>query len=247
MIVFFWGLLGLAVGSFLNVIIDRVPRDQSIVNIPSHCEVCQHPLAPQELVPVFSYLWLRGRCRHCAAAISRRLPAVELATGVLFAFLWNHYGLSSELPISLLYSCLFLVIFVIDLEQGIIPNKIVYPMLAISLALSPFWPDLGILSALLGGIIGFSLMLIPYLFARGGFGAGDVKLAAVLGTVSGSPLVIVALLMGIVGGGIMASLLLIIRLRKRKETIPFGPFLATSAVITLLWGQPIWDWYLDLF
>jgi len=248
-----FALLGLTVGSFLNVCIDRLPARKSIIRLPSHCNSCNQSLMARDLVPVFSYLWLRGRCRYCGARIPIRLPIVELATCFLFAFLTWHYGLSPQLAMALVYACLFLTIFVIDLEQGLILNSVVYPGMALALIFSFFWPwpdiiwpNIGVLSALLGGAVGFGFMLLPYLISRGGMGGGDVMLAGLIGMVTGFPLVFVALLLGILVGGLFAILLLIFRLRTRKDPIPFGPFLAAAAIVALLWGQAILDWYQGL-
>jgi len=248
-----FALLGLAVGSFLNLCIDRLPLGKSIVRPPSHCDACQQRLKTWDLVPLFSYLWLRGRCRYCGAHIPRRLPLVELATALLFALLSWQYGLSLQLAIALIYASLFLVIFVIDLEQGLVLDKVVYPGMALAFVFSFFWPwpelvwpDIGVLSALLGGAIGFGLILIPYLISRGGMGGGDVKLAGLIGLVTGFPLVFFALFLGILGGGLVAIALLISGVKSRKEPIPFGPFLAAAAMVTLIWGPAMYQWYIGL-
>ncbi len=259
LLIFLFALLGLAVGSFLNVCIDRLPRNESIVKPPSHCPVCQNKLAAKDLIPVFSYLRLRGRCRNCQAAIPRRLFWVELATTLIFALLCWHYGLSAELGVMIFYACLFIVIFVVDLEHGLILNKVVYPSMVVALLL-PLLPqswltqeiwltkmiEPGIASAALGGGIGFALFLLIALVSRGGMGWGDVKLAALIGLATGFPLVFLAIIMGAILGGIVAVALVIAKKRKRRETIPFGPFLALAAMITLLWGSNIMSWYLGL-
>ncbi len=248
-----FALLGLAVGSFLNLCIDRLPLGKSIISPPSHCDACQQRLKTWDLVPLFSYLWLRGRCRYCGAHIPRRLPLVELATALLFALLSWQYGLSLQLAIALIYASLFLVIFVIDLEHGLVLDKVVYPGMALAFVFSFFWPwrelvwpDIGVLSALLGGAIGFGLILIPYLISRGGMGGGDVKLAGLIGLVTGFPLVFFALFLGILGGGLVAIALLISGVKSRKEPIPFGPFLAAAAMVTLIWGPAMYQWYIGL-
>jgi len=253
LLIFLFALLGLAVGSFLNVCIDRLPRNESIVNPPSHCSACQHKLAVKDLIPVFSYLRLRGRCRYCQAAIPRRLFWVELATGLIFAFLYWHYGLSVGLGVMAFYACLFIIIFVIDLEHGLILNKVVYPgmVVALLLALLPQswltqWTVTGVANAALGGGIGFAIFLLIALASRGGMGWGDVKLAALIGLATGFPLVFFSIIMGAILGGIVAVALVIAKKRKRRETIPFGPFLALAAMITLLWGSNILSWYLGL-
>ena len=164
-----FALLGAAVGSFLNVCIDRLPAGQSLVYPPSHCVGCGRRLASLDLIPVFSYLWLRGRCRYCGAAIPVRLFLVELATAVIFALLWWKYGLTPELFIAIFYSCLFLVILVIDLEHGLILNKVVYPSAVISFGLALFQstglidPGIvpGIVDASIGGAVGLAILLLP--------------------------------------------------------------------------------------
>lgn len=250
---FLFALLGLAVGSFLNVCIDRLPQNKSIAFPPSHCEACQHKLAVKDLIPLFSYLRLRGRCRYCQAAIPRRSLWVELATGLIFAFLYWHYGLSVELGVMAFYACLFIIIFVIDLEHGLILNKVVYPgmVVALLLALLPQswltqWTVTGVANSALGGGIGFAIFLLIAIASRGGMGWGDVKLAALIGLATGFPLVFFSIIMGAILGGIVAVALVIAKKRKRRETIPFGPFLALAAMITLLWGSNILSWYLGL-
>ncbi len=259
-LIIIFALLGLAIGSFLNVCIDRLPQNKSIVFPPSHCEACQHKLTAKDLIPVFSYLRLRGRCRYCQASVPRRLFWVELATAVIFALLCWHYGLNPELAVMIFYACLFIIVFVIDLEQGLILNKVVYPSMVVALLLSLIpqswltqetWLTpaikLGIASAALGGAIGFAIFLLIALISRGGMGWGDVKLAALIGLATGFPLVFLAVIMGAILGGIVAVALMIAKKRKRREAIPFGPFLALAAMVTLVWGSNILSWYLNLW
>ena len=258
-----FGLVGVAVGSFLNVCIDRLPGGKSLVYPPSHCDACKRRLAPGDLVPVFSYLWLRGRCRYCQALIPRRVFLVELGTGLLFAGLYLYYGLGAELAVTLFYSSLFIVIGVIDLECGLILNKIVYPAALVTLMLDIFLAQPGILdfllpqpvilaaliggaNGLISGAIGFILLLIPALIFRGGMGFGDIKMAALIGLVAGFPLVLVSLFVGIVLGGLVAAILLLLKIKKRKEAVPFGSFLAVATVVTLIWGSDLLGWYLGL-
>ncbi len=137
-------LLGMVVASFLNVCIDRLPNNESLISPASHCAFCHHRLAVKDLVPVFSYLWLRGRCRYCQAPILRRLLWVEVGTGLLFGYLYWHYGLSpaspqiAELAVAAVYCCLFITIMVIDWEHGLILNKIVYPAALVAIIISIF-------------------------------------------------------------------------------------------------------------
>lgn len=257
-------VLGLMVGSFLNVCIDRIPRGGSLLYPPSHCEACGRALARRDLVPLLSYLWLRGRCRYCRAPISWRLPAVELATAFLFAGMGQMVGWSLRLVPALFYGSLFLVILVVDLERQIIPNRLVYPALPLAWLFAPLWPlseasrnTFGSLSAsflgveavlalaqsLAGGLAAFLVMLVPWRLYPGGMGAGDVKLAALVGLAAGFPLAFLALLLSFVSGGLVGGALIISRAKGRKESIPFGPFLAAAGMAAFLWGDPLARWY----
>jgi len=130
-----FALFGTAVGSFLNVCIDRLPTGKSLVYPPSHCDACQRRLALKDLIPIFSYLWLRRRCRYCQTPISRRVLWVEAGSGLMFGFLYWYYGLSIELAVTAGYCCLFIVLGVIDMERKLILNKITYPAVAVSLVI----------------------------------------------------------------------------------------------------------------
>ena len=248
-------LLGMVVASFLNVCCDRLPAGKSLIYPPSHCSSCQHRLSAKDLIPVLSYLWLRGRCRYCRAPIPRRLLWVEIGTVVLFGFAYWRYGLSIELAIILFYCCLFIVLLVIDLEHGLILNRVVYPAVAVALLISIFFsiffPQSKIVpeikQAAIGGGIGLVLFLLIVLISRGGMGWGDVKMAALIGLVTGFPLIFVALLLAVIAGGLVAGILLVLKLRRRKEAIPFGPFLSLATIVTLLWGSNILSWYRGLF
>ncbi len=242
-----YGVFGLAIGSFLNVLIDRLPEKKSLLRPPSHCPACERRLAPWDLIPVFTYLLLRGHCRYCGAPIPQRILWVELGTGLMFGFLWWRYGLAPELGIMSFYFCLLAIILVIDLERGVILNRVVYPAAAIALIVAAFNPAPGIVSVLIGGAVGLVIMLIIALASRGGIGFGDVKMAALVGLLTGFPLVLISLLLSVIAGGLVAAVLLLFKLRRRKQAIPFGPFLSLMTMIILLWGRSILDWYLQLF
>jgi len=259
-LVFFF-VLGAAIGSFLNVVADRMPSGGSIISPSSHCPVCQRHIARRYMIPVFSYLWLRGHCRYCGSAIPGRVLWVELGTALLFTFLVWYYGISWELGITAFFCCLFIVLIVIDLEHGILPNKIVYPGIVIALIIAiagsilGFEPEgvtdlwgfrLWIVDAVIGCGTGFIFFFIVALIFPGGMGWGDVKLAGLIGMVVGFPLVLVAIFLAIFSGGLIAAILLLAKVKQRKETIPFGPFLALMAMVTLFWGGSILQWYLGL-
>jgi leader peptidase (prepilin peptidase)/N-methyltransferase len=179
---------------------------------------------------------------------------VEGGTGALFAYAGFHWGLTPLSLISLLYISVLVVIFVIDLEEKLILNRVVYPAMGVAFLLSPWGPAgagariwEGFVLSIAGGLIAFAVMFFIYLAARGGMGAGDVKLAAFLGLALGVPLVLVCLPVSFIAGGIVAVVLLIARVRARREAIPFGPFLSGGAVVALFWGHTIFQWYKGLF
>jgi leader peptidase (prepilin peptidase) / N-methyltransferase len=252
-----FGWLGACFGSFMNVCVDRLPAGASLNSPPSHCDGCQKRLSALELVPVFSYIVLRGRCRRCGAKIPLRVLWVELGCGLFTAFLFWYKGLTLDFAFIAFYSYIFIVIALIDLRHQLILNKIVYPSLIAALIIAPFFiktgtvhssiASYGIVNALIGGAVGFFFLLIPALVTRGGMGFGDVKMAALIGLATGFGEVLVAVLGGVILGGLTAIFLLVFRLKKRKEAIPFGPFLSIGAIVTLIWGTQILNWYLGIF
>jgi len=256
--------VGVAIGSFLNVCIDRLPLHKSLISTPSHCDACQHRLSVLDLIPVLSYLWLRGHCRYCRARIPLRVPLVELLTGALFFLSFWYYGLTAQFGITAFWCCVFVVIIFIDWEHKLILNKVTYPMAVLALvilAIDAFIPDPlvpgglaflpmdkpAILSGVIGGAVGLGFFLLVFLINQRGMGLGDVKLACLIGLVTGWPLVIVALLVGILTGGLAAIVLLSLRIKGRKDAIAYGTFLAIGPIITLFWGMDIFRWYQDLF
>lgn len=242
-----FALAGAAVGSFLNVCIDRLPAGRSIIRPPSFCDSCQRRIPRRQLIPLLSFLWLRRRCSHCGASIPWRVFWVEAVTGVSFALLYWHFGLTAELAVALFYFSIFIVIFVIDIDHQLILNRIVYPAAAIALIIDIFMPEPGFLNGLLGGGVGLAVLLVPALVFRGGMGWGDVKMAGLIGLVVGFPQVLVAVVGGVIVGGLVAVILLLFRIKGRKDAIPFGPFLSLTTMVTIVYGQEILDWYLGFF
>ncbi|HET7265536.1 MAG TPA: prepilin peptidase [bacterium] len=236
-------VFGAIFGSFANVLIHRLPRRQSIVAPGSCCPSCGAPIRPWDNVPVVSYLLLRGRCRACGARISPRYLIVEIATGALIAGVVWRFGLSLA---ALRYGVLafaLLVIFFTDLEHQIIPNAVTYPGILVGLVLSAASGQLAV-SVAAGAAAGLAFLLLGVL-SRGGMGGGDTKLAAMIGAFLGSPAVIVALFLAVALGGVAGLLLLALRLRGRKDSIPFGPAMATGAMIAVFGSNAIVHWYLS--
>lgn len=249
-----FGALGLIVGSFLNVVIWRVPRKESVVRPASRCPGCEAPIRPLDNVPVLSWLWLRGRCRHCGIRIPFRYPLVELGSGVLFGAMAWHFQATWPLAAYLVMVATLLAIAVIDLEHYIVPNRILLPALVVSfplLALAALvdgnWDDLA--RAALGAVAGFVSLLVIHLISPRGMGMGDVKLAFMLGLFLGWiswGRVVLGLFLGFLLGAFAGVALIAAGIRSRKEALPFAPFLAAGTVVTVLWGRPILDWYVGL-
>lgn len=241
--VLLYALLGLVISSFLNVCIDRLPRGESVVSPASHCPACGQRLAPWDMIPVASYLFLRGRCRYCGAPIPPRVLVVEVLTGGLFVLLWYRYGLSLQLLLATLYTCFFIVIFFIDLEHHLVLNRVIYPAIFLALVAIPITPHHGPVELLGGGALGFGLLFLIASIYPAGMGMGDVKLAAFIGLVVGFPAVLVALFLSFLAGGVVGGSLLLSGVKGRKDPVPFAPFLVAGGIIAMLYGGQILDWY----
>ena len=255
-------VVGLLFGSFANVAIHRIPDGDSVVRPPSACPACGRRVRPLDNIPVLSWFVLRGRCRDCGAAISVRYPLVELAGGVLFAvtawrFLAPPGDLDADpwaLPAYLLFAWLLLVVAVIDARTRRIPNRLTYPLTPVLLvlvgvaAVGNATPGAA-LRALLGGVAAFAALLVIALISPRGLGMGDVKLAAALGIALGYLSwghVVLGVFGGFLLGGVIALVLLATRLRSRKDLLPFGPYLAASALLTVWWGDAVIGWYVGV-
>ncbi|MBI4338350.1 MAG: prepilin peptidase [Chloroflexi bacterium] len=256
----FASLFGLAIGSFLNVVIDRLPAGRSLARGRSQCDSCGTPLAPRDLVPVVSYLLLRGGCRFCRERIPRRIPLVELANAGLYLFIAWRYGVAPEAFILMAFASILVAIFVIDLERRLILNAITYPGAALALAAAP-WGPVGqgllplkdsYLDALLGLLLGGGVLLLISLVAyrllkREAMGLGDVKLGVLMGAMLGFAPTLVALDLSFITGGVVGAGLWLAKVRRPGDYLPFGPFLAVAALVSLFWGHAIVAWYGSLF
>jgi len=237
------GLIGLAVGSFWTVVVWRWPRGESVVTPRSHCTGCQRTLDARELVPVGSWLWQRGRCRGCGSTIHWRYPAIEAATALLAAGAIAHFGPTVTGLAAALLGIVLVPVVVIDLEYKLIPDVIVLPAAALGLALAiaahPHRWWVPVLAALGAG--GF--LFVIWLVFPAGMGLGDAKFALLLGAVLGLSVIPA---MGVAfAAGALIGIAMIARhgAAARKTAVPFGPFLATGAVVGLVWGPAIVDWY----
>jgi leader peptidase (prepilin peptidase)/N-methyltransferase len=242
--------LGLVFGSFLNVIIARLPRGESIISPPSRCPRCKARIKPWDNIPVLSFLILRGRCRNCRKPISWRYPVVEITAGVLLFLLARR----AEHPALLVPHAAFLLALVavawIDLDTRTIPDAVTIPGVGLGLAASLFGPP-GILAAALGALAGgLSLWLVGAIYERAtgvpGMGGGDVKLAAMMGAFLGAGGVFGAIFLASFAGSVFGLLLIARGRGDRRSAIPFGTFLAPSAVALLLYGDALFRWYRSL-
>ena len=247
-------LLGLLFGSFANVVIARIPSGRSIVRPPSACPRCSAAVAPRDNIPVVSWLLLRGHCRRCRAPISVRYPLVEALMAAVFGLTAWRVGLDWSLPGYLLFAWLLVVLAAIDLETRRIPNRLTYPLtpvlavLLVGAALLDGAPTAG-LRALLAGLAGFAFLLALALISPRGMGMGDVKFAAFIGLglgYLGWAHLALGLFLAFVFGGLVGVALITLRIRGRKDQIPFGPYLALGALGALLAGRPLIEGYVAL-
>ncbi len=238
-------VLGLVVGSFLNVVIHRVPRRQSVAWPASHCPHCGEPILPRDNVPLLSYLLLRGRCRDCKGPISARYPAVEAATGLLFGAAAYEFGASLSLLAAMVFISALIALAVIDLEHRLLPNAIVGPAalagLAISILDDPagWWTYPLSAAAVAGALFGLALVY------TGGMGMGDVKMGGMLGAFLG-PYAALAVFLGALLGAVTGGLLMASGKVGRRSALPFGSFIALGALVSLFVGPELWVLYMDL-
>lgn len=241
-------LFGALIGSFLNVVIHRLPRGESLASPPSHCPRCGNPVKPRDNVPVLSWLLLRGRCRHCGEPISRRYPLVEALTAVLLAAVVLRYGADRDAWLGLVFVLVLVPVAFIDLDHRIIPNKITGPAAIVAILIVVLTRRDDLVEHLIAGAAAGGFLLAAALAYPAGMGMGDVKLAGVMGLFLGravGPAMLIALLAGTVVGAIIIARKG--RAEGRKTAVPFGPFLALGGLAGLFAGDEIVDWYLDTF
>jgi len=208
---------------------------------PSHCEACGYKLGFWDLIPIVSYLVLRGRCRSCKAKIPATVIIVEIVTAVLFLLFWLYYGLTLDLLYALIYGSFFVIIFFVDLKHYLVLNKVIYPAIVIALiiAIATQYSDIEV--PLLGGLIGSGFLFIVAVISKGGMGMGDIKLGAFIGIIVGYPNAVVFLFVSIILGGVVAIGLVTGKKKGRKESVPFAPFLVMGGIIAMLYGTNILD------
>jgi prepilin signal peptidase PulO-like enzyme (type II secretory pathway) len=236
-------VLGLIVGSFLNVVILRLPRGESLSTEPSHCPRCRHRLSPWELVPVISFLALRGRCRACHRRISWQYPLVELATAVLFVLaimLSPSFGWAA---FAAFVGAVCVVVFMIDLREHMILDQVMLPAMAV-VVVGNLLLQRPALDWLSGAILGGGFFFLQYTISRGRWvGGGDIRFGMFLGLVLGLANTGLALFLAYISGAVLAVLLMLAHRKRFGSVLPFGTFLSVATLVTLYWGAPILSWY----
>jgi leader peptidase (prepilin peptidase)/N-methyltransferase len=256
LLAFFWPvlffILGLCFGSFGNVIIARVPEDESIVRPRSRCPNCKTQIKNYDNIPILSYIILKGKCRACGHSISPRYPAVELLSGILFLALYLKFGLSPTLVELIIFSWAGLVASVIDIDHRILPDVITLPGIALGLLGAFLNPNRQFIDAVIGVIAGGGfLWIVAYIYEaikhEEGMGGGDIKLLGWIGAVLGWRAVVFSILVSSISGSIFGGAFALIKKSGMKTSIPFGPFLYFAALLFIFSGSSLIHGYLDLF
>ena len=243
-------IFGALVGSFLNVCIIRLPKEESIIIPGSHCPHCNHPIKFYDNIPLISYLLLGGKCRYCKRSISAQYPLVEGTTAISSLLLFLKWGLSLSYFFYFSFVAALIIITVIDLYHQIIPDVISIPGIGVGLLGALIIPHITFFNSLLGILLGGGSLFVvatfyQWLFKREGMGGGDVKLLAMIGAFLGWDAVILTILLSSLIGSITGIIIMVLKGKDFKYAIPFGPFLSLGAVIALFYKNEIISWYLQ--
>ena len=252
-------IFGLIVGSFANVCIYRLPRGESIIRPGSHCPSCGKPVLWYDNIPILSFIFLRGRCRNCKSSISFRYPLVEFLTGFLFLMSFRYMGISGSLPFYWYLFVLLIIATFTDFAHLIIPDCISLPGIIIGVFACFIFPEImkgashieGLTSSIKGLLAGGGAIWVigilgKIAFRKDAMGGGDVKLMAMAGSFLGTKLVFLSIFLGSLFGAMVGGILIALRLKTRKDYIPFGPYLALGAVSSLFFGEKLLSWYFGL-
>ncbi len=240
-------LLGAVIGSFLNVLIYRIPKSESILRPPSHCPVCGHRLKWYDMIPVFSYIFLKGKCRYCGAKISPRYPLIEALTGFAFVGVGLRYGWSLLFFEYIIFSALLITVSFTDIFNGVVPDVVVIPGAVIGLIFSLLRGKDVFISSILGMLFLFGFFLLVIFLTKGGMGEGDATFGGMIGAFLGFKFSLAVLVIAFVLGAIAGILFIIFSRKKGEDAIPFGPYLALAAYIMVLWGYKILYFYFKIF
>jgi len=246
LIYFCYFLLGLVFGSFFNVVGLRVPLKKSIVSPRSACSNCGHTLHSSELVPVFSYVLQKGKCRNCGTHISILYPLIELLTGCLFVFALIQIGFQMELLVALSLISLLVIIVVSDLAYMLIPDRILLFFLLVFIIERYFIPLDSWWNSMIGAVGAFVVLFLIGLVSNGGMGGGDIKLFGVLGFVLGWKLILITFIIACFTGTIFGLVSMKARRIHKRNPIPFGPFIGFGGLISYFYGNELIGWYLSI-
>jgi len=239
-------IFGLAIGSFLNVVILRLNNQKSFLAGRSICPKCKEQIKWYDNIPLLSFLILRGRCRYCQKNIPLQYPLVEFTTAIIFVWQYFHFGFSSRFLLSLVLSSFLVVIFVYDLKHYLILDKVVLPAMVIAF-FGNLYLGLGFWNLILGAIIGSSFFALQFFISKGKWvGGGDIRLGALMGLILGWKFLLIALFLAYLIGAVFGLILIALNKKKMSSQVPFGPFLAAATFITLLYGQELLNWYSNL-
>ena len=242
-------VFGLIIGSFLNVCIFRIPKGESISYPPSHCTSCGYNLKPKDLVPVFSYLFLKGRCRSCKEKISFRYPIIELINALSYVLIYMKFGFAIKSIFFCLLASLLIVISMIDFDtKEVYTATTLFGLILglIYLVVSYFYLNINYTDNILGGVVGFLIIFLIVKLTQG-MGEGDYEIAGVCGLFLGVKGILVGLFIGIILGAIYGSVLLIRKSKTGKDEMAFGPFIALGSFISLIYGTKILEFYINFF
>lgn len=244
-------IYGLIIGSFLNVCIYRIPRNESIVYPSSHCPKCGINLRWYDNIPLFSFIALRGKCRYCKAPISNRYPIVEFLNAIVYLAFFYFYGLSLDFIFYTMVASALIAISFIDLKEMIIPDILVIIIFILSVLYKLLnyyiYDSFEILDSLGGLVLGGGVFLVIVILSKGGMGDGDVILISSLGFILGTKYIIFNMFLSFILGAIISLILLITGIKTSKDPIPFGPFIVLAFFFTVLWGDSIMRWYFKTF
>lgn len=245
-------LYGLLIGSFLNVCIYRIPRDESIAFPPSHCPRCNTNLKWYDLIPVFSFILYRGKCRYCEGEISTQYPLIELFNAIIYLILSYKFNLTIDFLFYAFISSVLIIITIIDIKEMIIPDSLVLTILILSILHKVsnyilYKNPINLLDSIGGLVLSGGVFIIIILVSKGGMGGGDVTLIGSLGFILGIKYIFLTIFLSFILGAIISIFLLITKIKGKKDPIPFGPFIILGFMITLFWGEKLINWYVNTF
>lgn len=238
-------ILGLSVGSFLNVCIYRIPDGKSISFPPSHCPNCKHNLNAIDLIPILGFILNRGKCKYCKTKISLQYPLIELLTGVLFLWLFNKFLIDIYFLKYAVLTSLLIVVTFIDLKTQEIPDGLIYFGLVAGLLFNLYNIRTDMVTGIIGFFLGGGAFLLIAMLTGGAMGGGDIKLMGVLGLFFGWKLIILIAFISFLLGAVVSLALIATKIKGRKDYIPFGPFIAAAALIVIFYGEQIMQLYLQ--